>query len=217
MRDCSTLWPWGAWCFASPHQNNPALGHAILIALRSAQSIGDFYASQTCFLQSALGQSHFATPASLRSAFADEVASIVIVSQHGLPYLPLMVMDTLKLVEKHAVKAGIFSLKPEYKTLGGTQSLIDALLSGQMHFGVTGVPGLATLWDKTAGTANEVRALSAVQSMPFMLVTNREVDQNDQGLHRIRTRSRCRRSKNLKPSDLPADGSRQGVGAGSIR
>ena len=53
----------------------------------------------------------FATPASLRSAFADEVASIVIVSQHGLPYLPLMVMDTLKLVEKHAVKAGIFSLK----------------------------------------------------------------------------------------------------------
>jgi NitT/TauT family transport system substrate-binding protein len=35
------------------------------------------------------------------------------------------------------------------------------------------VPGLATLWDKTAGTPNEVRALSAVQSMPFMLVTNR--------------------------------------------
>jgi NitT/TauT family transport system substrate-binding protein len=36
------------------------------------------------------------------------------------------------------------------------------------------VPGLAVLWDKTAGTPNEVRALSAVQSMPFMLVTNRE-------------------------------------------
>lgn len=115
-----------------------------------------------------------ATPALLRSAFAEEVSSVVLVSQHGLPYLPLMVMDTLKLVEKHAGKAGITSLKPEYKTLGGTQSLIDALLSGQMNFGVTGVPGLATLWDKTAGTANEVRALSAVQSMPFMLVTNRE-------------------------------------------
>ena len=114
------------------------------------------------------------TPALLRSAFADEVSSVVLVSQHGLPYLPLMVMDTLKLVEKHAGKAGIASLKPEYRTLGGTQSLIDALLSGQMNFGVTGVPGLATLWDKTAGTANEVRALSAVQSMPFMLVTNRE-------------------------------------------
>jgi NitT/TauT family transport system substrate-binding protein len=34
------------------------------------------------------------------------------------------------------------------------------------------VPGLATLWDKTVGTANEVRALCAVQSMPFYLVTN---------------------------------------------
>jgi NitT/TauT family transport system substrate-binding protein len=115
-----------------------------------------------------------ATPALLRSAFADEVSSIVLVSQHGLPYLPLMVMDEFKLVEKHAGKLGVASLKPEYKTLGGTQSLIDALLSGQMNFGVTGVPGLNTLWDKTAGTPNEVRALSAVQSMPFMLVTNRE-------------------------------------------
>jgi NitT/TauT family transport system substrate-binding protein len=115
-----------------------------------------------------------ATPALLRSAFADEVSSIVLVSQHGLPYLPLMVMDSFKLIEKHAAKMGVASLKPSFKTLGGTQSLIDALLSGQMNFGVTGVPGLATLWDKTAGTPNEVRALSAVQSMPFMLVTNRE-------------------------------------------
>jgi NitT/TauT family transport system substrate-binding protein len=115
-----------------------------------------------------------AMPGLMRSALADEVSSIVLVSQYGLPYLPLMVMDEFKLIEKHASKLGIASLKPEFKTLGGTQSLIDALLSGQMNFGVTGVPGLNTLWDKTAGTPNEVRALSAVQSMPFMLVTNRE-------------------------------------------
>src|SRR6185437_13074211 len=37
----------------------------------------------------------------------------------------------------------------------------------------TCVPGLATLWDKTAGTANEMRALCAVQSMTYILVTNR--------------------------------------------
>lgn len=114
-----------------------------------------------------------ATPFLLRSAFADEVSNVVLVSQYGLPYLPLMVMNELQLVQKHAQKLGIASLKPTYKRLGGTQSLIDALLSGQMNFGVTGVPGLATLWAKTAGTPNEVRALSAVQSMPFMLVTNR--------------------------------------------
>jgi len=36
-----------------------------------------------------------------------------------------------------------------------------------MHFGIAGVPGLATLWDKTVGTANEVRALCAAQAMPL--------------------------------------------------
>lgn len=113
-----------------------------------------------------------ASPALLRSAFADEVSNIVLISQTGLPYLPMMVMNQLQLIEKHAAKVGLVSLKPEFKSMGGTQSLIDALLSGQMNFGVTGVPGLAVLWDKTAGTPNEVRALSAVQSMPFMLVTN---------------------------------------------
>jgi NitT/TauT family transport system substrate-binding protein len=35
------------------------------------------------------------------------------------------------------------------------------------------VPGLATLWDKTVGTAHEVRALCAAQAMPFILVTNK--------------------------------------------
>src|SRR5580698_5405633 len=114
-----------------------------------------------------------ASPLLMRSSFADEVSSIVIISQTGLPYLPLMVMDTLELIQKHAGQLGIASLKPEYKSLGGTQSLIDALLSRQMDFGVTGVPSLATLWDKTSGTPNEIRALSAVQSMPFMLVTTR--------------------------------------------
>ena len=120
----------------------------------------------------AVAPAALAMPALLRSAFADEVSSIVLISQTGLPYLPMMVMDHLKLIEKHAAKLGVTSLKPEFKSMGGTQSLIDALLSGQMNFGVTGVPGLAVLWDKTAGTPNEVRALSAVQSMPFMLVTN---------------------------------------------
>jgi NitT/TauT family transport system substrate-binding protein len=115
-----------------------------------------------------------AAPMLLRSAFADEVSSIVLISQTGLPYLPMMVMEHFKLIEKHAGKLGVASLKPDFKSLGGTQSLIDALLSGQMNFGVTGVPGLAALWDKTAGTANEVRALAAVQSMPFMLVTNNQ-------------------------------------------
>jgi sulfonate transport system substrate-binding protein len=113
-----------------------------------------------------------AAPALARSAMAQEVSSIVLGKQYGLPYLSLMVMEEQKLVEKHAGKLGLVSLKPEYRTLGGTVNLMEALIGGQMHAGVTGVPGLATLWDKTVGTPNEVRALAAVQSMPFYLVTN---------------------------------------------
>src|SRR5256714_3030985 len=114
-----------------------------------------------------------AMPALARSAFADEVSTITLISQHGLPYLPLMLMEDGKLVEKHAARLGLPALKAEYRRLGGTQSLIDALLAGQMNFGIVGVPGLATLWDKTVGTANEVRALSAAQAMPFILTCNR--------------------------------------------
>ena len=114
-----------------------------------------------------------AMPALARSAFADEVSSITLISQHGLPYLPMMVMEEQRLVEAHAAKLGVPNLKTDYRTLGGTQSLVDALIGGQMHFGIAGVPGLATLWDKTAGTPNEVRGLSAAQSMPFLLVTSR--------------------------------------------
>ena len=114
-----------------------------------------------------------AMPALARSAFAQEVASITLIKQHGLPYLPMMVMEEQKLVEKHAARLGVPNLKTDYRTLGGTQSIIDALIGGSMHFGIAGVPGLATLWDKTVGGANEVRALCAAQAMPFILVTNR--------------------------------------------
>jgi NitT/TauT family transport system substrate-binding protein len=109
----------------------------------------------------------------MRSSFAQEASSITLIKQHGLPYLPMMLMEEFKLVEKHAAKLGVPNLKTDYRTLGGTQSIIDALIGGSMHFGIAGVPGLATLWDKTFGTANEVRALCAAQAMPFILVTNR--------------------------------------------
>ena len=114
-----------------------------------------------------------AMPALARSALAQEVSTITLIKQHGLPYLPMMVMEEQRLVEKHAARLGLPNLKTDYRTLGGTQSIIDALIGGSMHFGIAGVPGLATLWDKTVGTANEVRALCAAQAMPFILVTNK--------------------------------------------
>ena len=65
-----------------------------------------------------------AAPALARSAMAQEVPAIVLGKQYGLPYLPLMVMERERLVEKHAARLSVPTLKPEYKTLGGTASLI---------------------------------------------------------------------------------------------
>jgi NitT/TauT family transport system substrate-binding protein len=110
-------------------------------------------------------------PALRRSAGAAEMTSIRIVKQYGLPYLPLMVMEHEKLVEKHAAELGLGALEITWATLGGPSAMVDGLLGGQLQLGVTATPALATLWDKTAGTAQEVRALSAVQSQPYILTT----------------------------------------------
>ncbi len=113
-----------------------------------------------------------AAPSIRHSALAQEVSNVLLLMQHGLPYLPQMVMDAQKLVEKHVAKAGLPNITTEYKHLAGTANLIDALLAGQMHGGVVGMPALTTLWARTVGSPQEVRALSAVQSMPYYLVTN---------------------------------------------
>lgn len=94
-----------------------------------------------------------------------------IARQYGLPYLSMMVMERQALIEKHATQQGLPGLRAQWATLGGTSALTDGLLSGRLDFIVPGVPALVTLWDKTVGTAQEVRALSAVQSTPFVLVT----------------------------------------------
>src|SRR4051794_37415559 len=112
-----------------------------------------------------------AFPTLIRPAGA-EVTAIRFGKQYGLPYLPLMVMEQQKLVEKHAAQAGIASLAIEWATMGGPGALNDALLSRTFDFVVVASPALATLWDKTEGTAQEIRAVSAVTSMPYVLVTN---------------------------------------------
>ncbi len=97
---------------------------------------------------------------------------MTLLMQNGLPYIALMAMNELKLVEKHGAKVGLPHLKAEYRSLAGASALIDALLSGQMHGGIIGVPSIVLLWNRTAGTPQEVRGLCALNSMPYVLVTN---------------------------------------------
>jgi NitT/TauT family transport system substrate-binding protein len=117
-----------------------------------------------------LGTGLLAMPALVGTATA-QVTAIRLGKQYGLPFLPQMVMESQKLIEKHASVQGLAALIVDWTTLSGPGALNDALLSGSIEFVNVAAPSLATLWSKSAGTPRPVRALCAVQSMPYVLVT----------------------------------------------
>jgi NitT/TauT family transport system substrate-binding protein len=99
-----------------------------------------------------------------------EVNKVRMSKQFGLPYLPMIVIETQQLIEKHAKAAGL-DVETAWNQTAGPAADLDALLAGQADFIGPGVPTLATIWDKTVGTPQEARALIAMQSMPYVLVT----------------------------------------------
>jgi NitT/TauT family transport system substrate-binding protein len=122
------------------------------------------------FGRRSLGLGLLASPFISQRARAAE--SVVRISkQYGLGYTSMMVMEHEHLVEKHAARLGLPGVRTEWSVLGGPGPQIDALLAGQVGFIGPGSTTLATLWDKTAGTGREIKALSALQSMPFVLMT----------------------------------------------
>src|SRR5262245_23317070 len=116
------------------------------------------------------GLGMLAMPALAQSASA-QASTIRLGKQYGLPYLPQMVMEAQRLIEKHAAAKGTPNLKVEWTTVSGPGALNDGLLSGNLEFINVAPPSLATLWEKTAQTPRPARALCTVQSMPYVLVT----------------------------------------------
>ena len=100
-----------------------------------------------------------------------EVKVVNMSKQFGLPYLPMMVIEAQQLIEKNAKATGLGDVKTTWTQRAGPATELDALLAGQADFIGPGVPTLATIWDKTSGTPQEARALIAMQSMPYVLVT----------------------------------------------
>jgi len=124
-------------------------------------------------MRSALARIVFAVAAlvaGLSAAARAEVSEVRLSKQYGLPYLPFMVMEQFGMLERQAEKHGV-PVKVSWTTLSNASAMMEAILSGQMDFIAPGLPTLATMWDKTVGTPNEIRALAAVQSMPYVLVT----------------------------------------------
>lgn len=99
-----------------------------------------------------------------------EVSEIKIAGGFGITNLPIMVMDKLRLVEKHGKAAGI-DVKGVYATVAGGANMNDALLAGAVDVGFPSPTSFLPLWARTKGTNNEVKAVSAVSAMPLMLIT----------------------------------------------
>src|SRR5437762_8468606 len=98
-----------------------------------------------------------------------EMAEINVAQQYGISYLPLMLMEEKKLIEKHAKAAGV-DVKVGWAKFAGGNVMNDALLSGSLQFASGGVGPLVTLWARTRGNL-DVRGVSALNSMPLHLVT----------------------------------------------
>jgi NitT/TauT family transport system substrate-binding protein len=91
----------------------------------------------------------------------------------GVGFLPLLVMEQNKLIEKHAVSLGVPAIEVKWVDLGGPSALNDALLSGAVDFIAAGPPAFLVLWDRTRDSA-KVMGVSAITSLPMYLNTSRE-------------------------------------------
>jgi NitT/TauT family transport system substrate-binding protein len=96
---------------------------------------------------------------------------IRIARQFSMGYLQFNVMEHEKLLEKHAATLGLKDVKITWSTFNGPDAMNNALISDSVDIVAGGVPGLLTLWNRTKGTANEVKGVSALSAQPFLLNT----------------------------------------------
>jgi NitT/TauT family transport system substrate-binding protein len=101
---------------------------------------------------------------------AAEQAEINVAQQYGVSFLPLMVMERDKLIEKHARAAGLGEVKVNWVKVAGPSVMNDGLVSGTLQFAALGAPSLITLWEKTKDNV-AVKGVSAMTTYPLYLNT----------------------------------------------
>ncbi len=102
---------------------------------------------------------------------AAEIGTITLARQFGIAFIPFLMMENGKLIEKHAQALGLADLKVSWTVLTGAAPMNDALLSGQLSFGTGAAPALILLWDRTRTSANPIRGIAAIATMPTYLNT----------------------------------------------
>jgi NitT/TauT family transport system substrate-binding protein len=106
-----------------------------------------------------------------------EVSEVRISKGYGILYLPLIVMEDRKLLEKKAAEDGLGEVKVTWYLFDGGNIINDAMLAGALDIAGTGAPGFLTLWSKGKGSARtEVIGVSGMSTTALVLnTTNPEV------------------------------------------
>jgi len=108
-----------------------------------------------------------------------EVAEIALAQQYGIAFLPLMLMESGKLVEKHVVRQGLPEPQVKWVKTAGPSAMNEAILSGALQYAATGVPSLGLLWDRTKGNLG-LKGVAGVCSYSLWLNTR------NPGVHGLR-------------------------------
>ncbi len=92
-----------------------------------------------------------------------------IAMQPGITYLPIMLMQDRKLIEKNAKEAGLGDVEVSWVKFAGGNIMNESLLSGNLDLAVTGAPSFLILWDKGQRTL-DVRGVTSYGAVPATLV-----------------------------------------------
>jgi NitT/TauT family transport system substrate-binding protein len=99
-----------------------------------------------------------------------EVTEINLAQQFGAIFIPLMAMESTKLIEKEAASRGLPDFKVNWTKMAGPSVMVDALISGNLHFSAQGVPSMALLWDRTKAGVG-LKGVSAITNTDIYLNT----------------------------------------------
>jgi NitT/TauT family transport system substrate-binding protein len=97
--------------------------------------------------------------------------TVKFVQQRGLLYIPVDVMVSGGVLQAEATRLGLGKVEATATALSGPGPILDALLSGAADYGTAALPSLLTLWEKTRGSVNEVKAVGTVSNGAMTLYT----------------------------------------------
>ena len=101
-------------------------------------------------------------------AASAETTELRISKQPGLQYLPQLVMEQNRLVEKHAKRLGIENLKVSWILLNSGGTAVDALLSGNIDMVGSGISNMLVAW---SGTKGQIKGIAPLAALPMWVVT----------------------------------------------